>query len=219
MSNRMWALSRPAVVALSVALSAGMALAQTQGQNPGMNNPNQSPGNSPNSMQNAQTMNQMNNMAMKCSMQDKHFLRAATQGSNFEIKAGQLAQSNGSGDDVKQFGQMMVTDHSKLNEDMMPVAQDAGMTPPKGLSAKDKAEYQKLAALHGQAFDNAYITTMLKDHKADLKAFKTEIADGQMQSEKQAAQQGESVIQMHLDKITQIAQAHNISTGGSMSGM
>ena len=218
MADRMCTWSKPGVLALAIALGTGTALAQMGGQNqsqPPAQNPNSpaSP-NSMNSQQNMANMSSMNNGTMPHSQQDSMFLKAAAQGSNYEIKAGHLAEKQSSSADVKQFGRMMVKDHTKLNMSMMPVAKDAGMTLPTGLSADDKAEYDKLKGLQGQAFDQEYIQNMIMDHKKDLQAFQQEVSDGQMQPEKQAAQKGESVVQMHLDKIQQIAQAHNISASG-----
>lgn len=200
MSDRMWAWTKPGVVALSLALVSGSALALSPGSGVA----------SPSAMSSAQGMNH----GMKFSAQDKKFLKMATKGSNFEIKTGHLAAEQGQSEDVKQFGQWMVQQHTQLNDSMIPVWKDLGMSPPTSLTPKDQAEYQKLASLHGNAFDQAYIKTMLHDHRMDLAAFKKEIADGHNQAEKDGAQQGEPVIQSHLDKITQIAQAHHISTGG-----
>ena len=145
------------------------------------------------------------------SMQDKDFLKKAGRGGNFEVKAGQLAMTNSSSEDVKQFGQMMVTDHTKLNEEMKPVATQAGVNPPMGMSKKDKMEYKKLQGLNGDAFDKEYISLMLKDHMKDQKAFQNEASNGKLPAEKEAATKGGEVIDMHLQKIKEIAQAHNVS--------
>ncbi len=191
-----------AILGLSLAVGTGAAMAQN----------GTSGGNASGSM--PATSNSGN-----ASMQDKKFLKEATQGSNFEIKAAHLAMDKSNSEDVKQFAQMMVDDHTKLNEQMAPVAQEAGVTPPTGISAKDQAIYNKLQPLSGNAFDQAYIKTMVKDHKTDLKAFKYEAADGRLQAEKQAASQGVSVINMHLQHADDLAKAHNVSTGASTTAM
>jgi len=145
------------------------------------------------------------------SVQDKTFLRESSQGGVFEIQAGKLAAQKGSAEDVKQFGQMMVTDHTTLNKQMMPVMVEAGVKPPTGLPGKDKKELAKLQGLSGDAFDKEYITAMLKDHEEDKQEFHMEATSGQLPSEKSAAMQGEGVIDMHLEKIKQVAQAHNVT--------
>ena len=145
------------------------------------------------------------------SMQDKDFLKEASQGGMFEIQAGKLAAQKGNGEDVKQFGQMMVDDHTKMNEQMIPVLAEAGVKPATSANSKDKKELARLQGLSGDAFDKEYVTAMVNDHKEDKKAFQSEAANGQLPSEKNAATQGVSVIDMHLQKIEQVAQAHNLT--------
>lgn len=143
-------------------------------------------------------------------MQDKDFVRTALEGGMAEVQLGQLAADKGSSDDVKQFGQHMVQDHTKLGDEMKQVAQQMGVNEPKGLSKKDKQLMEKLQGLSGQQFDNAYIAAMVKDHKKDDGDFKSEISQTQNLQLKQVAQQGDQVIDMHLQMIEQIAKTHNV---------
>jgi putative membrane protein len=199
--------------AIAALLATGTAIAQAGGM--GGTQQSQPAGSAqPGAMNSTTAPGAMTGMPMdQASMQDKDFLREAGQGGMFEIQAGQLASQKGNSADVKQFGQMMVTDHTQLNTKMQPVFSAAGVKPPTSLSGKDKKELATLQGLSGDAFDQAYITCMLKDHKADKKAFQSEAINGQLSVEKNAATQGESVIDKHLQAITQIAQAHNLSAG------
>jgi putative membrane protein len=143
-------------------------------------------------------------------MQDKAFVHEALQGGMAEVQLGQLAAQKGSSPDVKQFGQKMVDDHTKLGDQMKQVADQVGVKPPKDISKKDKELLTKLQGLSGQQFDNAYIAAMVKDHKKDLDAFKSEAQQGQTPAVQQAAQQGGPIIAQHLQMIQQIAQSHNL---------
>lgn len=143
-------------------------------------------------------------------MQDKDFLHSALQGGMAEVQLGQLAAQKGSSDDVKQFGQHMVDDHTKLGDAMKPIAQQLGVNPPKDVSKKDKQLMAKLQGLSGEQFDNAYITAMVKDHKKDSEDFKAEAAQTQNPQLKQIATQGDQVIDQHLQMIEQIAKSHNL---------
>ena len=216
--------SRPAMVGLVLVLGAGVALGQSPGggggspqsgqqsqpqsqTQPGANSPGAANPNDPTS-----PLAAANGQG---SMRDKDFFKEAGQGGNFEIQAGQLAAQKGNSEDVKQFGQMMVDDHTKLNQQMTPIAAQLAMKPPTGVSSKDKKELKKLQGLSGDDFDKEYIAMMVKDHTADQKAFKDEADNGQLPEEKSAATQGGSVVSQHLDKIKQIAQAHNVSVSGT----
>jgi putative membrane protein len=146
------------------------------------------------------------------SMADQAFVKKALEGGVAEIQLGQLAQQKSQSDDVKQFGQKMVEDHTQLSEQMKPIAQQLGVKDPKGPSKKDKQLMAKLEGLSGPQFDEAYIQAMVKDHKEDLKDFRNEAQSAQNQNVKQAAQQGAGVISHHLEMIEQIAQSHNVAT-------
>jgi len=58
----------------------------------------------------------------------------------------------------------------------------------------------------------------LMDHKKDAAEFKQEAQNAQDPEVKQAAQQGEQVIDQHLQMIEQIAQSHNVTNGKGKTG-
>ena len=84
---------------------------------------------------------------------DKKFVMAAAQGGMAEVKLGELATKNGASESVKKFGQKMVDDHSKANEELKQVVSKEGITLPTDIDAKSKATMNRLAKLHGAAFD------------------------------------------------------------------
>lgn len=144
------------------------------------------------------------------SASDKRFVEAALEGGNAEVQLGQLAAQKGNTEDVKQFGQKMVDDHTKLGDQMKEVAEKEGITAPTGIPGKDKALESKLRNLTGDAFDNAYIKAMVKDHQHDLSEFQKEANSGNDTSIKDAANQAAQVISQHLDLVEELAKKHNL---------
>lgn len=144
------------------------------------------------------------------SASDKKFVQAALQGGAAEVQLGQLAVQKSKSEDVKQFGQKMIDDHTKLGDQMKEVAQKEGISIPTRVPAKDKELETTLSSLSGDSFDNAYIKAMVKDHRHDLSEFKREASSGNDTSIKDAASQGQQVISEHLKLIEQIAKTHNI---------
>ncbi len=197
-----------------VLLSVAPAIAQ---QNPGAQNPavpsaQPTPG-TPNSGDPMATQSQSGNGQMgNGQMMDKMFARKALQGGMAEVQLGQLALQKSSNDDVKQFAQKMVDDHTKLGDQLKPIAQQMNVKIPDSPSKKDQATMAKLQALNGDAFDKAYIKDMVKDHKMDQQEFKQEAANGTNPDLKQAASQGEQVITEHLQMIEQIASKNNVAS-------
>src|SRR5271168_3068661 len=121
---------------------------------------------------------------------DKHFVEAALKGGMSEVELGKLAVQKGASNDVRQFGQKMVDDHTQLGVKMKAVAGQIGVNPPSMTSASGMALKGKLDVLSGDSFDKAYINAMVKDHEDDLADFKTEIASGSSPAVKTAARQG-----------------------------
>jgi putative membrane protein len=202
-------LRRILIVSGAVLVSGTLAMAQMRGGEPTQqpstptSNNSENPGLSPDQQQ------QQQNAAFGA-MQDKDFVHSALQGGMAEVQLGQLATQKGTSDDVKQFGQKMVDDHTRLDGEMEQLAQQMGVNAPKGLSKKDKALVAKLQSMSGAQFDDAYIEAMVKDHKNDLADFRQEAENSQNPTVKQAAQQGQQMIDQHLQLIDQIAKAHNL---------
>lgn len=129
--------------------------------------------------------------------QDKQFLTQASQGNYDEIQLGKLAEEKASNPAVKEFGQRMVTDHTKLTEKMKPYADEWGIAPPTALSPDAQNEYNKLQGLSGHDFDKEYISDMVSDHTKDLDAFNKEVKDTKDAKFKVSVEQGKSVVAAH----------------------
>jgi putative membrane protein len=110
--------------------------------------------------------------AVAQSRADQKFIKEAIEGNLAEVQMGQLAQKNGASQGVKDFGQMLVTDHGQANTRANSVANALKVPPPTEPNAKQKKEYAKLSKLTGAAFDKAFAAGMVMDHKHDIAAFK-----------------------------------------------
>jgi putative membrane protein len=198
----------PALVFCTVAslVPASLLLAQ----NPNTPNPSANP-NQPNSMNRPMAQNAPIPDTSNSQMQDKVFLHKAEAGGMAEIQFGQLAAQKGNSAEVKQFGQKMVDDHTKLNDEMKPIADQLGVMAPKHLNKADQAEYDKLSSLSGDAFDQEYIAAMVKDHRKDLHEFRMEESATSNPDLKAAISQAEPVISQHLNMIQGIAQQKGVA--------
>jgi putative membrane protein len=193
-------------VAGTMLLCGSMGLAQmSQPSSPGAQS---TPGQNP-SMDSQ--MNGMQQQAGQPSPIDRMFVKNAMQGGIAEVQLAQLTLQKSSNEQVKQFAQRMVADHTKMNEQMKPVAQQLGVAIPTEVSKKDKKTLSELQGLSGPAYDQAYIKDMVKDHKKDLSDFQMEASSGQDPTVKDAANQGSQVIAQHLQMIQQLAKDQNIA--------
>ncbi|MBB5346035.1 putative membrane protein [Edaphobacter lichenicola] len=143
-------------------------------------------------------------------MKDKIFLRKAAQGGMAEVKLGQLAAQKGSSDDVKAFGQKMVDDHTRLNNDMAPIADSMGVRLPTNLNKEDQAEYDKLNGLSGNDFDMEYLSFMVKDHHKDLHEFRQEAASTTDPTLQTAVTNATKVIHEHSVMVDKLARGRGV---------
>jgi putative membrane protein len=136
---------------------------------------------------------------------DKKFVMNAAQGGMLEVQLGQLAADKGVSQEVKDFGSKMVTDHGKANDELKSIASGKNLTLPDKLDSKHQAAVDKLSKLSGPAFDKAYVSAMVKDHKEDDSEFAKEAKSGGDADIKAfAGKTDESVIKMHLQMIQDI---------------
>ena len=109
---------------------------------------------------------------------DEHFIKEAAIGGMAEVELGKMATEKGQSAEVKRFGQKMADDHAKANDELKSLAGTKNVTLPTEIDAKHKAVADRLSKLSGDAFDRAYMQAMLKDHREDVAAFRTESKSG-----------------------------------------
>jgi putative membrane protein len=129
---------------------------------------------------------------------DDQFAKKAAEGGMAEIEFGKLAVQRSSNPDVKAFGQRMVGDHTKAGDQLKNVAAHESLVLPTEIDAKDKAELARLSKLWGAAFDKAYMTHMVSDHKKDVADFQKEANKGKDDAIRNFAQQTLPTLQDHL---------------------
>lgn len=106
--------------------------------------------------------------------EDKVFVMKAAQGGMAEVMLGQMASSKGTSPDVKNFGNRMVSDHGKANDELKQLAQNKGMALPADVDKETKRFAGRLSKTSGKDFDKEYINNMVDDHEKDVNEFEKE---------------------------------------------
>ncbi|MET0273666.1 MAG: DUF4142 domain-containing protein, partial [Phenylobacterium sp.] len=96
------------------------------------------------------------------------FVSNAAQSDMYEIKAGQLASTRGQSAGVKDFGKMMVTQHSAMTNEMKPLITAAGQTPPAGLDERRQGLLDNLTSASNADFDKVYLDQQEAAHSEAL---------------------------------------------------
>jgi putative membrane protein len=130
--------------------------------------------------------------------QDEHFIHEAAAGGMMEVELGRLATERAASADVKAFGQRMVTDHSKANQQLTQIATSKGITLSKALPADKQQERDRFARLSGAEFDRMYMDHMVKDHKKDVSEFEKQAEKGTDPALRTFAQQTLPTLREHL---------------------
>ncbi len=136
---------------------------------------------------------------------DRQFVKKAAEGGLAEVQLGQLATEKAASPEVKQFGQRMVDDHTKANDQLKQVASEEGVTVPDKLSAKDAATKARLEKLSGKAFDRAYMHDMVVDHTNDVSDFRMESKNATNPAVKNFAKETLPTLESHLKEAKSIA--------------
>jgi putative membrane protein len=142
---------------------------------------------------------------------DESFYKNAGEGGLAEVAAGKLAESKASNAALKDFGGMMVKDHSTADQKLWAAAAERGVKMPTTPSVEQVAAGDRLKLLSGDSFDKAYIRNQLEAHRDTVALFKKEMASGRDKDAKQFAEATLPTVEAHLDKIMKIASAAGVA--------
>jgi putative membrane protein len=142
---------------------------------------------------------------------DEAWVMKIAKGGMAEVELGKLAAEKGSSDAVKQFGQRMVDDHSKANDELKALAERKKIALSAEIAPEDKTLRDRLMKLSGPAFDQAYMKAMLNDHLKDVSEFRTESRSGKDPDVKAWAAKTLPTLEEHL----KMARATNGTVGTS----
>jgi len=143
---------------------------------------------------------------------DQEFMKKVAHGNLAEIELGKLAVQKGTVPYVRNFGQRMIDDHGKLNNELSALAAQKGVKLPNEVTDKDKKLRERLEKLSGNAFDRQYASTMVDEHKKDIAAFEEALKKAKDPDLKRWAANSVGTLQEHLrlaqDNMGQLNKAH-----------
>lgn len=132
------------------------------------------------------------------------FITDAGHGGMMEVDLGNAAMKSAMSQSVKDFGKMMVDDHTTLNNSLKDIATKKNFMIPAGVTADQQKEMDDLNKKTGKDFDKAYVKMMVDDHKKDIADFKKASESLTDTDLKNFATNALPVLQKHLDAIEAI---------------
>jgi len=145
------------------------------------------------------------------------FISKASATDAFEVEAGRVAAKRSKTAAVRDFGNMMVTDHTATTNDLRQVLLKDKLPIPKNPSP-DPTQAKLLADLKGateKGFDRAYVHTQVVVHEAALKLMKTYSEQGDNPELKAAAAKTAPIVAHHLE----MARKLEFTVGGTATGV
>lgn len=129
----------------------------------------------------------------------EQFIQKVASSNQLEIQEARLALDRSKNDQIRQFAQRMIDDHTKLGDELKTTLQQANMPVPNAqLTPQDQAQLNKLKSLTGAAFDRAYIGDDRRDHMQAVRLVETYAKTGTNEPLKQLAARALPVLQGHL---------------------
>ena len=134
------------------------------------------------------------------------FVTAAASTDMFEIQAAKLAEKRSTNADVKAFAAMMIHDHTQSTAALKAAikASGAAVTLPSELPSDMKAKLDALTSAAPADFDKAYMLSQVMAHQDALTVMKAYGANGDTPLIKDFATKTAVVVQMHLDKASNV---------------
>ena len=148
--------------------------------------------------------NNSNTNSANTSAAKKSFWTEAADGGLSEVEMGKMAVKKAQNPEVKKFAQMMITDHSKANNELKAVAAKQKITLPTEIGPRNRSTIDELNKLEGANFDREYVQAMVDDHEADVQMFEDQAQDDSDSQAKAFAAKALPVLKKHLEAIKAI---------------
>lgn len=137
----------------------------------------------------------------------QEFVNNAASGGLFEVQSSELALERSQTPAVQEFAQMMITDHTAVNEELAALAQSKGLTVPGEIMGPPAQHMAAVQAAEGDSFDQTYMQHQIQAHEETIMMFQAEAEGGSDPDLQAFAQKTLPALNAHLQ------QAQGLATG------
>lgn len=153
------------------------------------------------------------------------YMAMAASSDMFEIESSRLALQRSRHPAVRQFAQMMITDHTRTSSEMMAAARELGLSPPPpGMMPHHMEMLDRLRGAAPGEFDAAYKREQLMAHEEALNLHRNYADQGDAPPFRAVASRAVPVVQAHWDhartlpEMTQVEETYNPAPAERRSG-
>lgn len=141
------------------------------------------------------------------------YVRMAASSDTYETESSKLALQHATNPDVKNFAQMMVSDHAKTSAAVMAAAKQASIGNPGGPNERHVSMLKQLREAGHDKMERLYVSQQVTAHEEALALHQGYAAQGDNPGLRAAAAQAVPIVQRHLDEIRRINAAMGGPTG------
>lgn len=116
-----------------------------------------------------------------------------------EVQLGQMAENKGSNQRIKDFGAMMVKDHTAAGDELKNLASQKNVTLPSTVSNDHQKKIDDLNKKSGHDFDKSYIDAMVDGHQSTVNDFEKASKNTKDADVKSWIDKTLPTLKMHLD--------------------
>jgi len=146
--------------------------------------------------------------AARLSEDDADFVQHAWAGGMFEIRSSELAVKRGLSGDERNFANQMITDHTKVNDEIQTLAKSKGVVLPAMLDEKMQKKVDELGKENDKDFAAAYLSCQVDAHKTAVKAFKKASENASDPDVRAFAAKHVSHLESHLTRAKELEDHH-----------
>lgn len=136
---------------------------------------------------------------------EREFIVMAIQSNNAEIQTSELALQRSQNQDVREYAQRMIEEHTRSNEQLYQLAQQYNVNPPADAGPLNNAIALRLRELNSTEFDRAYMNAQVAAHLRAVGLYQTQIDLGRDQTLQSFASQQLPVIEQHYQTAREMA--------------
>jgi putative membrane protein len=148
---------------------------------------------------NTDTTNKMSTGTMSVDNSTSEFMTKVADVGMTEVKLGQMAQDKGMSQRVKDFGAMMVKDHTAAGDELKSMARQKNVTLPETMSNDHQNKADDLNKKTGKDFDRAYMKAMVDGHQSTVDDFEKASKNTKDADVKAWVDKTLPTLKMHLD--------------------
>jgi putative membrane protein len=134
------------------------------------------------------------------SQSEQDFMMEAARADLAEIDMAQVALQNSGTTEVKDFANMIKTDHTSALEDLSELMKDGNVPQPKSIPVELQQDITRMRSLTGGEFDREFVNMIVSEHQKAVEMFREQQSTAQNEDVKKYVEDTLPRLEMHLEK-------------------